>query len=100
MPVSRLTYSGTCEDSYGVCLLDLDCASPWGQTGCSLGRWENWLMLLQSCSLSALKSCGDGGGPFMTWGKQVLHYCQKRLRITWAATGQPASLQSPGKKME
>lgn len=27
MPVSRLTYSGTCEDLYGVCLLNLDCES-------------------------------------------------------------------------
>lgn len=95
-----LTYSGSREDSHGVCLLDLDRASPWGWPGCSPGRWENWLMLWHSCSLSALKSRGDGGRACATGGKQVLHRCQKRLRMSRAATGQPASLQSPEKKHE
>lgn len=99
-PVSALTYSRACEDSFGVCLLDLDCASPWGRTGCSPGRWEKWLMLWQSCSPPALESRGDWGRACATGGKQVLRHRQKRLRMTQAATGQPASLQCPGKNTE
>lgn len=56
--------------------------------------------LAERLSISFEKLWWWGGEPFMIWGKQVLHHCQKRLRITWAATGQPASLQSLGKKME
>ena len=57
--MSVLTHSGTYEDSYSVCVLGLNCASPWGHTGCSPGHWENWLMLSQSWSPSALKSHGE-----------------------------------------